>query len=83
MMPQSVQVSQLVQAVGSRQAALSVSRANISSYVCRRLAHSSVQSKLNAKEDAVHYSINQHEYGGAACLRDVYTNKGRYRKGSV
>ncbi|WFD06447.1 malate dehydrogenase (oxaloacetate-decarboxylating) (NADP(+)) [Malassezia vespertilionis] len=36
----------------------------------------SSQTAREAKTDAVHYSLLQHEYGGAACLRDSYTNKG-------
>ncbi|WFD30906.1 malate dehydrogenase (oxaloacetate-decarboxylating) (NADP(+)) [Malassezia sp. CBS 17886] len=36
----------------------------------------SVQGDTNPKSDEVHYSVANHEYGGAACLRDVYTNKG-------
>lgn len=38
----------------------------------------SVQADHSVKKDTVHYAIENHEYGGAACFRDNYTNKGTY-----
>ena len=52
--------------------------ARTASLPMRRGAASQVDTSV--QKDAVHYAIDTHEYGGAALLRDWYSNKGACRR---
>lgn len=38
-----------------------------------------IKRTLYTPKDTVQYAMQQHEHGGAARLRDLYSNKGAYR----